>query len=153
MPENPTRADTWLINVQIENPNLSVARGTMVDWGTWDKCTGGGIDSDESTYYPGGMMPPITLGGHKTVATVVVSRLYKIGRDHNNVQKLIDAVGKSSMTISKTPLTQEGQVLAGTKPLVYQGTLKRCTPPEIDSETATAALIELEMTVEGYPSA
>jgi len=153
MPENPTRADTWLINVQIENPNLSVARGTMVDWGTWDKCTGGGVDSDESLYYPGGMQPSITLGGHQTTAALVVSRLYKIGRDHNNVQKLLDAVGKSQMIVSKTPLTQEGQVLAGTKPLTYTGILKRCTPPEVDSETTTAALIELEMTVSGKPTA
>ena len=48
---------------------------------------------------------------------------------------------------------EEGQVLAGTKPLTYTGILKRCTPPEIDSETTTAALIELEMTVSGKPTA
>ena len=55
--------------------------------------------------------------------------------------------------VSKTPMTQEGQIISGTKPLVYSGILKRCTPPEVDSETSTAALIELEMTVSGKPTA
>ena len=36
--------------------------------------------------------------------------------------------------------------------IVWKGTLKRCTVPEHDSESNDAALIELEMTVEGEPT-
>ena len=33
------------------------------DLGTWDKCEGGEVDSDEVTYKPGAMGPVVSLGG------------------------------------------------------------------------------------------
>jgi hypothetical protein len=44
----------------------------------------------------------------------------------------------------------EGNVFG--KPLVYNGRLKRVTPPEVDSEASGAALVEIEVTVDGFPS-
>lgn len=144
----PTRADTWLINVQIEHPT----NGNMLNYGTWDKVTGGGLDSDEATYRPGGMAPPVSLGGAKTVDNLVVSRLYRIGRDHAVVQQMFDSVGKCDMIVSKQPLDIEGNVEPGVKPIVYSGTLKRVTPPDVDSTSTDPALLELEMVIEGYPT-
>jgi hypothetical protein len=112
--------------------------------------SGGEIDSDDAKYYPGGMAPPVSLGGRKSVGNVTVSRLYRLARDHDAVQVLIDAAGKASMVVTKQPLDVDGNVYG--RPIVYKGTLKRVTPPEVDSESSSAAMIELEMTVEGFPS-
>lgn len=142
-----TRADTYRVSVQVTNAQS----GSLMNLGVFDKMTGGGIDSEEYKYKPGGLADPESLGGTKTVDNLVVSRLYKLGRDHDIVQQLIDGVGKSAMTIIKQPLDVDGNVYG--KPIVYKGTLKRCTPPEVDSESSAAALIELEMTPEGYPVA
>jgi hypothetical protein len=146
MAGGPTRPDTYSVSVEIAHP----VSGNMIPYAVWDKFSGGEIDSEEAVYHPGGMAPPVSLGGRKNVGNVTVSRLYRLGRDHDVVQQLIDSVGRSSMTVTKQPLTVEGKIYG--KPIVYKGTLKRCTPPEVDSEGSGAGMIELEMTVEGYPS-
>jgi hypothetical protein len=142
----PTRQDTYSLNVQIEHPTS----GNMINYGTWDKMTGGGLAAGATSYRPGGMAPPVSLGGQKVTANVVVSRLYRLGRDHDVVQQVLDGVGKSNMVVTKQPLDIEGNVYG--RPIVYKGVLDRCTPPEVDSEQAGAGLIELEMVVEGYPT-
>lgn len=146
MAGGPTRADTYAVNVQIAHPRT----GNLIDYGTWDKMGGGEIDSDDTKYKPGAMGPPVSLGGPKTVGNVTVSRLYRLGRDHDGVQQLIDASGKSYMVVTKQPLDLDGNAYG--RPIVYKGRLKRVTPPEVDSESADAGMIELEMTVDGFPS-
>jgi|SRR5215831_1204360 len=146
---NPERQDTWLITVHVENPGNP---GSMVDYGIWDKLTGGAKQAQASTYRPGGMKPPISLGAVPTVTNVVVSRLARGYRDLQNIQQLFDAVGSSSMTVKRTPLDLEGNVMPGVNGTVYQGRLDRISLPDIDSEGSAAALIELEMVVEGYPT-
>lgn len=95
----PTRSDTYLVNVQVEHP----VSGNMINYGTFDKMTGGELSSGASTYNPGGMAPPVSLGGKKTTANVTVSRLYRLGRDHDVVQQLNDGVGRCRMTVTKQP--------------------------------------------------
>jgi hypothetical protein len=142
----PTRHDTYSVSVDVYYPGSTVP----ILSGVWDKMSGGAVDSDELKYHPGGMQPPVALGGKKMVSNVVVSRLYRLGRDHDAVGALIAGVGKSRVTVSKQPLDLTGTVYGN--PIVYQGVLKRCTTPDPDSEGTAAALIELEVTVEGYPT-
>lgn len=142
----PTRSDTYLINVQVEHPT----NGNMINYGTWDKMTGGELSSSSTSYRPGGMQPPISLGGQKSTANVVVSRLYRLARDHDGVQQLYDGVGKSKMIVTKQPLDLEGNAYG--RPLVWQGVLDQVKTPDADSESAAAGLIELTMVVEGYPT-
>ena len=146
----PTRQDTWLITVHVENPGNP---GNMIDYGIWDKMTGGAKQSQASTYRPGGMQPPISLGGAPTVTNVVVSRLARAFRDIQNIRQLLEAVGQSKMTVSRVPLDFEGNTYAGIQPMVYTGKLDRVSVPDIDSEGNAATLLELEMVVEGYPTA
>jgi hypothetical protein len=146
----PTRVDTWQINVRVENvrdPNRP-----MMDLGIWDKKDGGEVDSEEYKYSPGGMAQQVSLGGRKLVGNVTVSRLYRLLRDHATVhQMLISGAGRARMILATQPLDIDGN--AGTsRPIVYNGTLKRCTPPTIDSESSDPAMIELEMTIEGEPT-
>lgn len=142
----PTRQDTYLVNVQL----LNVTTNRMVNLGTWDKMTGGGLTAGATSYRPGGMAPPISLGGNPTTANVVVSRLYRLGRDHDIVQQLYDGVGKAKMVVTKQPLDLNGVTYG--RPIVYHGVLDRVTAPEHDSEATGAGLLELEMVVEGFPT-
>jgi len=139
----PTRKDTFRVSVFVEGM-------TWTDR-IWDKKSGGQVDSDETKYNPGGMQPPVSLGGKKTVENLVVSRLYRHERDHLIVQDLLDKVGKANMSVQQQPLDINGAPFGN--PIIWRGTLKRVTPPEHDSESNDAALIELEMTVDGYPVA
>lgn len=142
----PTREDTYRVTVQIAHPRT----GVMLNYGVFDKMSGGEVDSDETRYYPGGMAPPISLGGRKTVSNVVVSRIYKLGRDHDVYQQLVNSVGKSRGVVIKQPLDIDANVYG--RPIVYNCTLKRVKAPDVDSETSGAGLLEMEFTVEGFPT-
>lgn len=142
----PTRSDTYRLNVQVEHP----VSGAMLNYGTWDKMTGGELSASSTSYRPGGMAPPVSLGGAKTTANVTVSRLYRLARDHDVAQQLYDGVGRCKMIVTKQPLDIEGNTYG--KPLVWSGTLDRVKTPDVDSESTAAGLIELEMVVEGYPT-
>lgn len=131
-----TRTDQYSVSVAIADlnpPNL----------GVFDKMTGGAIDTEETKYKPGAMGASISLGGTKTVANVVVERLYDLQRDHHLMAALIAAAGKSDMTVTKQPLDADGNAFGA--PLVYTGKLKTVTPPEHDSEANTAAMLSLEL--------
>jgi hypothetical protein len=119
-----------------------------VKLGVFDVLTGGETDSDELKYRPGGMAPVISLGGVVTVGQLIVSRLYKLQRDHLRIHWLLGRVGKGQVVVSKAVLDPDGNAFG--KPLVTKGVLKRVTPPEVDSNaTGDAAVIELEITPEG----
>ncbi len=118
-----------------------------VDLGTWDTLSGGEVDSEETTYKPGAMAPRISLGGSVNVGNVTVGRLFDVIRDGQIIHWLISRAGKGSIVIKKTPLDVDGNV-AG-RPLTYSGKLKQVNPPEHDSNSADAAVLELEMTPAG----
>ena len=143
----PTRQDTYSVHVHVKPPG----GGDLLDLGIWDKMSGGEVDSDETKYNPGGMAPPVSLGGRKNTGNVTVSRLYRLIRDHAIAQSWINWVGKATVTISKRPMDIEGNPYPTA--ITYTGVLKRVTFPEVDSESSTAGLVEFEVSVEGYPSA
>lgn len=121
------------------------------DTGVWDKMSGGMVDSEETKYKPGGMAPSKTLGGTRDTETLTVSRLYELERDHNGlVQRLLAGAGRLRVVVNKQPLDPNGSPFGN--PLTYAGVLKSCSPPEVDSESSDAALLAIEVTVEGEPA-
>jgi len=118
-----------------------------VDLGTWDKKTGGEIDSEETTYKPGAMGARISLGGSVNVGAVTVSRLFDLDRDGTTMHWLIGRVGKGEMVVAIQPLDVDGNAYG--RSLTYSGKLKQYNPYEVDSESSDAALIELECTPAG----
>jgi hypothetical protein len=142
----PTRQDTYTLTVLVDHPRS----GNPINYGVWDKMSGGALQAGATSYNPGGMAPPVSLGGRKTVTNVTVSRLYRLGRDHDVLQQLLDSVGKSDMTVIKQPMDIDGNVYG--RPIVYKGKLDRVSTPDVDSESSSAGLIELELVVEGYPT-
>lgn len=134
------RADTWEWSVFVNGINM----------GVWDAKDGGEVDSDQQSYKPGGMAAPISLGGSKTVGNLTLRRNYRLGRDHPNSQRWIDWSGKANVRAVGQPLDHDGN--AWGDPFTYNGTLKRVTFPTHDSMANDAAMIEIEVTVAGYPT-
>lgn len=136
-----TRQDTWVIRLHLDG----------VSFGIWDKKTGGEVDSDDIKYYPGGMVPPIMLGGKVTTGNVTLQRLYDRVDDHGKINTLIQAAGRGKITVSQRPMDQDGNEVG--RSITYTGLLKKVSPPDTDSESTTAALYEIECTINGSPSA
>ena len=135
-----SRLDQYDISVTVDNI-------TIPD--SFDKMTGGAVDSEETKYKPGGMQPQVSLGGSVTTDNVVVSRLFRLERDIDIVNTLKGRVGKGNVTVKKQSLTVDGEP-KGT-PLTYNGKLKRIGFPEPDSESSGAALFEIEVSSAGIP--
>lgn len=128
-----SRQDQYRVTVTIDGENT----------GVWDKVTGFESDSSETKYKPGGLGPEVPLGGTVSVSNGNVSRLYDLNRDHQNVKRWLAKVGKADIIVNKQPLTVDGVVFGD--PLVYTGKLKMVSPPEVDSESSDAALLEIEV--------
>ena len=118
------------------------------DLGTWDKLTGGEIDSEELTFKPGAMGDRISLGGSVNLGNVTVSKLYNLAHVHAVVEDVAERHRLRGEDDAQQPLDVNGAAW-GSSPLVYKGKLKRIAPPEHDSESNDAALLELEMTPAG----
>jgi hypothetical protein len=137
MPVAPTREDTWLIALSVDGVAL----------GVFDSSSGGELDSEESKYKPGGMAAEISLGGSRMIGNVTLSRYCDRLRDWPRIKWLHSRVGVGRVSIGVTPL--DGNGVRGGEPIVYGGTLKTVTPPEIDSTGTDAAQLELECTIDG----
>jgi len=133
-----SRQDQYNVTVQIDG---------LGDLGTFDKFTGGEVDSDEQKYRPGGMANPISLGGAVTMGNVTVSRLYVLERDHAIMHQLLSLVGVAAITASKQPL-DTNKVPYG-RPLVYRGKIKQVTPPDHDSTSSDPGVYDIEFVPSG----
>jgi hypothetical protein len=136
-----TRQDTFVLRVHLNGQPL----------GVWDKKTGGAIDSDDIKYYPGGMQPPIMLGGKRTTDNITLQRNYDRHDDHDKINTLLAAAGKGTITIAQRPMDPDGNEYGRT--VTWAGRLKRVEVPDVDSESTTASLISIEATISGFPSA
>ncbi len=135
-----TRQNTWVIRLFVGGD----------PYGIWDQKGGGAVDSNELKYPPGGMQPPISLGGDKTVENLTISRIYDRIDDHAKLAHLMQIAGRGQVSVSQRPMDPDGNEVG--QSLVYNGILKRCTPPATDSKTNDEARIELEITVSGFPA-
>ncbi len=118
-----------------------------VSTGTWDKCEGGEVDSNEVKYKPGGLAPELSLGGTVTTSNLTVTRLHIVARDNDLRKSLLGKVGRSLVTVTKQPLDTDGNAVGA--PDTYVGRLKKVTNPIADSMTTTAATWALEVSTSG----
>lgn len=139
LPTEGSRQDQFAITLEVGG----------VEWGFWDKKTGGELDSDEVKYYPGATDQSVTLGGRVTPGNVTLQRLYDRRDDHPRIGSLLGAVGKQPAKVTQRPLDKNGTPFG--KRVVWLGTLKRVLIPDVDSEATGAALLEVEITVAGSP--
>lgn len=142
-----TRQDTFVIFC-----SMITGPDGPKDLGIWDKRTGGAADSDDVKYYPGAMAPQKSLGGRAVNDNIVLMRNYDRIDDHDSIQFLLNAVGKGRIGASQRPINQETGIAYG-KAITWTGVLKRVLVPEPDSESTSAAMIEIEISVSGPPVA
>lgn len=128
-----SRADQYAVTVTVDGRAI----------GTFDTFSGGEVDSEETKYRPGGMAAQVSLGGPVNVGNVTVGRLYDGVRDDELVPWLRSRIGKGAATVTRQPLDTDGNVFG--RPWVYTGVLKMLTVPDHDSNSADAAMLELEV--------
>lgn len=133
-----SRQDQYSVTVSVEG---------LGNLGVFDKFTGGAVDSDEQKYRPGGMAPPVSLGGAVTMDNVVVSRMLDLQRDWALLRKLLNVAGLANITATKQPL-DVNKVPFG-RPLVYSGKIKTVTPPEHDSTSSDPGIFDIEFVPTG----
>ena len=140
------REDTFLVTVSL----IDAVTNHNHDLGIWDMLTGGGLDSDDVTYYPGGLGAAITLGGRQKPDAVTVERLYDTNDDHAKIQTLYNNTGKGILMVAMAPIDDNGNVFS--QAITWSGKLKKVTQAQVNSEGNAAAKITLEMTVQNAPA-
>lgn len=120
------------------------------DYGVWDSFSGGGVDSEETKYRPGGMAAQISLGGSKSTENITLGRLFRADRDNLIVKQLNSLCGNGDCVVVKQMLTVDGAATG--EPLTYAGTLKSCKAPDHNSESDDPGMIELEISAAGLPA-
>jgi hypothetical protein len=132
------RQDTYNVKVTVDGRDL----------GTFDKKSGGEVDSDETVFRPGGLGEQIALGGPVATSNVVVTRHYD--QDVHDLYKwLVARVGRAEGVIAQHPLDADGNIFQ--PPINYKGKLKRVVAPQVDSEASGIATLVLEFTILGRP--
>lgn len=131
-------------------------RGTLKingeDFGVWDSKTGGEVaTSQNEPYKTGELGQSIAMGGTTATSNIVLQKWYDLDDIHPRLQKLINWAGKGAAVYSQLPLDEDG--IANPPPIVHKGRLTRVAPPGHDSVTADMAKIELEITIDGLPTA
>ena len=135
----PYRENQGRVTVAVDGVSLGVVEDR----------TGGGQDSQETTYQMGGMGPRISLGGNVQVDNVVVRKLYDSAM-MAQIKWLLGRVGKGTMVVTDQPLDDNGAAFG--EPLVWTCRLKRVTPPERTADSTAGGRVELEGTVNGQIS-
>lgn len=134
-----TRQDTFVVRLTIDG----------VSWGVWDKKTGGDLDSETTTYYPGNMAEQTDLGGRATAQNVTLQRNYDRFDDHDRANILLAGAGKAKCTVGQRPLDENENEYG--KTIMWNGRLKRVLMPDVDSESSSAAMVEVEISIKGRP--
>ena len=122
-----------------------------VDWGVWEKKTGGKTSGNTQTLKPGSMAPQVSLGGTPTTDAITLVRNYDRLRDHPRVGQLLSGVGRAVVVVKQQPLDADGNAYGG--PISWNGTLDAVATPDADAASDNSAEITVDITPNGNPSA
>jgi hypothetical protein len=147
----PTRQDTWRIRLECQDVEATgPKKDDHLDLGVWDQKTGGAVDSEERIYHPGGMVPPISLGGRRTMGQITLQKIYDLDRDPDKLRILIAGAGRASVHVNQQAMDINGHDVG--QVIVYEScTLKSVNPPEHNSEGNDPAMIEVVISVGDAP--
>ena len=118
---------------------VSVA-GVNIDTISWDSVEGGELQSDDTSFNPGGMQPQIALGGKRSRSAMTVKRIWSDALLGSYVA-LDNVAGNAPVTISVQTLSASKQPVGS--PLVYTGILQTCTRPGFDSSSSSVVYLQL----------
>lgn len=130
------RQDQWSNTVTIDGKPM----------GVWDTFEGGGSDSEETKYKPGGMQAEVSLGGSRSIGNLTLSRLLDRST-WDYMRGLMNRTGTAKCIVSRQPLDADGNPWG--KPMTYRGVLKMVQPGGTDSNSSDALTWEIEVSTEG----
>ena len=133
-----------LVTLAVRDPRT----GEVRNLGYFDQKTGGGTDSNSTTYRAAGGRK-ISLGGSQNPENVTLQRYYDVPRDHPLIGWLHALAGIGEATITEVP-TDVAYVPNGSA-LTYVGTLKRVGGVDVDSTSDDERKLELEIVITNPP--
>lgn len=135
----PTRQDTFRVTLTVDG----------VPWGVWDTRSGGKTSANQIKTKSGDIDTDISLGGIPTTDNVVISRLYRIERDHDTAMRLQSRIGRARCVVQQDPKDADGNPRG--KPIVWTGVLDSLEFPSHDKNNNGRADITLEISPDGGP--
>jgi hypothetical protein len=111
--------------------------------GVFDDADGGGVDSSELKYRPGGMGDQVSLGGPQMVDNITLTRGFDRARDQALLAWMISRCGKGSATVVKQPLDVDKNAFGD--PIVYTGKLKKYNPAKVQADANTVDTYDFEI--------
>jgi hypothetical protein len=117
-----------------------------VDYGVFDRFSGGDVSAAVNKHRPGGMGPEISYLSLPTYSDVSLTKVYETQRDHDRVATLHTLVGKALASVTLQPLDDNGSPW-GT-PRTYQGRLVAVKDGGTDSQSNAARMFEVDLSVE-----
>ena len=117
-----------------------------VDYGIFDKFTGGDVSAAANKHRPGGMGPEVTYLALPTYTDFSLTKVYETQRDHDRVAALHDKVGRALASVTLQPLDDQGNPWGN--PRVYQGRLIGVKDGGTDSMSNAARMFEVDISVE-----
>jgi hypothetical protein len=136
------QSNQFNVTVQIKNPNT----GAWVNFGIYDKLTGGEVTSSIRKYQPGGGQKEIVLGGKRTRADIVLSKMCDVDADWPLIEQLEQWAGIADASLS-IQATRADYTTAGIKPRPVVGKLTGVNAPQADSESEEPGMLALTFTV------
>jgi hypothetical protein len=117
-----------------------------VDYGVFDKFSGGDVTAAANKHRPGGMGPEITYLSLPSYSDVTLTKVYETQRDHDRVAQLHALAGRALASVTLQPLDDNGQPWGS--PRVYQGRLTAVKDGGTDSMSNAARMFEIDIAVE-----
>jgi len=121
--------------------------GVPLDNVSWDVMQGGDNVAPSTNYLPGGMQPPVELGGMPRRNPMTVERLWSDALIQ--VYKQLDSgAGRLATTASYTVLDASGNPVPGST-ITYTGVLLEAARPDYDSSSNSEAKLRLTIGLNG----
>lgn len=125
---------------------VSVA-GITLDSVSWDKLDGGDNVAPSTQHLPGGMQPPVELGGVPKRNPLTIERAWS-DTLIAAYKALDNGAGKLPVTASYTVLDANGNPVPGAT-ITYTGVLLETARPGYDSSSNSEAMLKLTVGLNG----
>jgi len=116
----------------------------------FDKFAGGDVTATVNKHRPSGMGPEVTYLSLPTYSDVTLSKVYNTDVDHALIGALHNLVGNTIVTVTLTPLDDNGSVFVGggALPRTYSGRITSIKDGGTDSNSNAVRMWEIDIAVE-----
>jgi len=113
---------------------------------TFDKFSGGDVQSTINKHRPGGMGPEISFLALPTYADVTISKAWNTGTDNVLWEDLTTIIGNTIAQVTVQPLDDGGNSWGSAT--VYTGRINKAMPGGTDSNSNSVRMLEVGLSVE-----